>query len=52
MADADEDEIPRPGLSGEETDLTEETQDFRFLSTISRVTLKAHVEQYLTFPQT
>ena len=37
MADADEDVILRAGTSKEETDLTEETQDFRFLSAISYV---------------
>ncbi|GIZ41617.1 hypothetical protein CKM354_000491600 [Cercospora kikuchii] len=36
MADADEDAIPRgAGLSGEDIDLSDETQDFRFLSSIS-----------------
>ncbi|KAK3721096.1 tRNA-splicing endonuclease subunit sen54 [Vermiconidia calcicola] len=36
MADADEDVIPQGGASAEETDLSDETQDFRFLATISR----------------
>ncbi|KAK5165395.1 tRNA-splicing endonuclease subunit sen54 [Saxophila tyrrhenica] len=36
MADAEEDAMPRGGASGEEPDLTDETQDFRFLTTISR----------------
>ena len=35
MADADEDVIPRSGNSGEDGDLTDETQDFRFLAAIS-----------------
>jgi tRNA-splicing endonuclease subunit Sen54 len=35
MADADEDVIPRSGASGEDADLTDETQDFRFLATLS-----------------
>lgn len=36
MADADEDAIPRGGgLAGEDVDLSDETQDFRFLSAIS-----------------
>jgi hypothetical protein len=34
MADADEDVIPR-GAGGEDGDLTDETQDFRFLVSIS-----------------
>ena len=37
MADADEDTIPRGGASGEDGDLTDETQDFRFLASISYV---------------
>ncbi|KAF7186471.1 putative tRNA-splicing endonuclease subunit sen54 [Pseudocercospora fuligena] len=36
MADADEDVIPRGGTGGEDVDLSDETQDFRFLSSISR----------------
>lgn len=36
MADADEDTIPRNGPSvGEEVDLSDETQDFRFLANFS-----------------
>lgn len=35
MADADEDAMPRMGTGGEDTDLSDETQDFRFLSIIS-----------------
>lgn len=35
MADADEDVIPRAGASGEDVDLSDETQDFRFLTTLS-----------------
>ena len=37
MADVDEDVITRPGASADETDLTDETQDFRFLASISYV---------------
>jgi len=37
MAEADEDTIPRTGLPAEEIDLSEETQDFRFLATVSCV---------------
>lgn len=37
MADADEDIIPRNGPSAEDTDLSDETQDFRFLAAISYV---------------
>lgn len=33
MADADEDTIPRSANIGEDSDLTDETQDFRFLYT-------------------
>ncbi|KAI5362964.1 putative tRNA-splicing endonuclease, subunit Sen54 [Septoria linicola] len=37
MADADEDTIPRGGgLAGDDVDLSDETQDFRFLSAISK----------------
>ena len=39
MADADEDIIPRGAASGEDGDLTDETQDFRFLVSISYVPL-------------
>jgi tRNA-splicing endonuclease subunit Sen54 len=35
MADADEDAMPRMGTGGEDTDLSDETQDFRFLSIVS-----------------
>lgn len=35
MADSDEDAIPRDGPSAEEVDLSDETQDFRFLSSLS-----------------
>ncbi|KXL50004.1 hypothetical protein M433DRAFT_132476 [Acidomyces richmondensis BFW] len=35
MADADEDVIPRSGPSAEDVDLSDEFQDFRFLSAIS-----------------
>lgn len=36
MADADEDIIPRDGQpGGEEVDLSDEPQDFRFLTSIS-----------------
>ncbi|WPH04580.1 putative tRNA-splicing endonuclease subunit sen54 [Acrodontium crateriforme] len=35
MADADEDVIPRSGPMGEDTDLSDETQDFRFLAALS-----------------
>jgi tRNA-splicing endonuclease subunit Sen54 len=35
MVDADEDAMPRMGTGGEDTDLSDETQDFRFLSIIS-----------------
>lgn len=36
MADVDEDVMPRgSGGGGEDLDLSDETQDFRFLSTIS-----------------
>lgn len=34
MADADEDVMPRTG-GGEDLDLSDETQDFRFLTSIS-----------------
>ncbi|KAI7380713.1 hypothetical protein KC328_g12633, partial [Hortaea werneckii] len=34
MADADEDVIPRSGPMAEEVDLSEETQDFRFLAAV------------------
>ena len=37
MADADEDVIPSGGTAAEDTDLTDETQDFRFLASISYV---------------
>lgn len=36
MADADEDVIPAPGLAAEDTDISDEVQDFRFLSILSR----------------
>jgi hypothetical protein len=39
MADADEDIIPRGAASGEDGDLTDETQDFRFLASFSCVPL-------------
>ena len=39
MADADEDIIPRGTASGEDGDLTDETQDFRFFASISYVSL-------------
>ena len=43
MADADEDVIPRAGAGGaDEVDLTDETQDFRFLTTISYVEFHSH----------
>ena len=35
MADADEDVIPRSGPSAEQVDLSDETQDFRFLTSLS-----------------
>lgn len=35
MADVDEDVIPRIGSGGQDTDLSDETQDFRFLASIS-----------------
>lgn len=35
MADADEDVIPRTGPSAEDIDLSDETQDFRFLAALS-----------------
>jgi len=35
MADADEDVIPRSGPAGEDVDLSDETQDFRFLAALS-----------------
>ena len=35
MADVDEDVIPRSGPPAEDIDLSEETQDFRFLAAIS-----------------
>ncbi len=35
MADADEDLIHRGQSASEDTDLTEETQDFRFLASLS-----------------
>jgi hypothetical protein len=35
MADADEDVIPRTGLSADDIDLSDETQDFRFLAALS-----------------
>lgn len=35
MADADEDVIPRSGPVGEDVDLSDETQDFRFLAALS-----------------
>lgn len=37
MADADEDVIPRSGPMAEEVDLSEETQDFRFLAAVGYV---------------
>lgn len=37
MADADEDVIPRNGPDLGETDLSDETQDFRFLASVSYV---------------
>jgi len=37
MADADEDVIPRSGPFAEDVDLSDELQDFRFLSAISCV---------------
>ena len=36
MADIDEDTIPRTGLSTEDNDISDEVQDFRFLSSISK----------------
>ncbi|KAK4494185.1 hypothetical protein PRZ48_014483 [Zasmidium cellare] len=36
MADADEDVIPRGPSKGEDVDLSDETQDFRFLTSISK----------------
>lgn len=39
MADADEDIIPTSHASAEDGDLTDETQDFRFLASISYVAL-------------
>ncbi|GAM90084.1 hypothetical protein ANO11243_081240 [Dothideomycetidae sp. 11243] len=36
MADADEDAMPRTGAVAEDTDISDEVQDFRFLSSISR----------------
>jgi hypothetical protein len=35
MADADEDVIPRTGPSADDIDLSDETQDFRFLAALS-----------------
>jgi len=35
MADADEDVIPRMGPSADDIDLSDETQDFRFLAALS-----------------
>ena len=35
MADADEDVIPRMGPSADDVDLSDETQDFRFLAALS-----------------
>lgn len=35
MADADEDVIPRTGPSTDDIDLSDETQDFRFLAALS-----------------
>lgn len=35
MADADEDVMPRGAGGGEDLDLSDETQDFRFLTSIS-----------------
>jgi hypothetical protein len=37
MANADEDVMPRGEHGSEESDLTEETQDFRFLASVSYV---------------
>lgn len=35
MADADEDSVPRSAPLAEDIDLSDETQDFRFLSSLS-----------------
>ena len=35
MADVDEDVIPRTGSSADDIDLSDETQDFRFLAALS-----------------
>jgi hypothetical protein len=35
MADVDEDVIPRTGPSADDIDLSDETQDFRFLAALS-----------------
>ena len=35
MADVDEDAIPRSNLAAEDVDLSDETQDFRFLASLS-----------------
>lgn len=35
MADADEDVMPRGASRGDDVDLSDETQDFRFLTSIS-----------------
>jgi hypothetical protein len=40
MADADEDAMPRGDRGSEESDLTEETQDFRFLASVPYVSPK------------
>jgi hypothetical protein len=42
MADADEDALPRGNTASEEPDLTDETQDFRFLATISYSISRKH----------
>ena len=52
MADADEDTIPRLGASTEDTDLTEETQDFRFLATLSCVAMLNGKSSELIISQT
>lgn len=52
MADADEDVMPRGMSKGDDVDLSDETQDFRFLTSISYdLTCLEAVENVLTFRQ-
>lgn len=51
MADVDEDAIPRAGQGSEDVDLSDETQDFRFLTSISYESQRSAEEPVLMKPQ-